>query len=176
MPQPAYQAGHVPGALADTLLGGADAGRPMRVVPDVAMDADPMTGFLIGVTEKRPDGTVGYTESGIGGTSLATPLFAGLVADAQQRAGHPLGFLNPGLYARQGTSAFHDVTSGTAPRPPARPGEPTAMVVDLGTDATGARQARLYRLGDDGILRAGSGFDDVTGLGSPGAGFVGSWS
>jgi subtilase family serine protease len=174
VPQPAYQAGHVPGSLARTLLGGAPAAQPMRVVPDVAMDADPMTGFLIGVTEKRPDGTVGYTESGIGGTSLATPLFAGLVADAQQKAGHPLGFLNPALYARQGTSAFHDVTAGTLRSSLARSGEPTALVVDLGTDSAGARQARLYRLGDDGILHAGTGFDDVSGLGSPGAGFVGS--
>jgi subtilase family serine protease len=170
--QPAYQAGHVPASLAGTLLTGAPAPRPMRVVPDVAMDADPMTGFLIGVTEKRPDGGVGYTESAIGGTSLATPLFAGVVADAEQKAGHPLGFLNPALYAHAGTGAFRDVTGGALRGPLARSGQPTALVVDLGTDSAGARQARLYQLGDDGLLHAGSGFDDVTGLGSPGPGFL----
>jgi len=33
------------------------------------------------------------------GTSEATPLFAGIVALADQVAGHPLGLINPALYA-----------------------------------------------------------------------------
>ncbi|KAJ6515437.1 tripeptidyl peptidase A [Mycena sanguinolenta] len=54
----------------------------------------------------------------IGGTSAATPTFAGLVAllnDARLAAGRPaLGFLNPLLYQR-GEHAFNDVVSGTNP-------------------------------------------------------------
>jgi subtilase family serine protease len=48
------------------------------------------------------------------GTSEATPLFAGVVALADQAAGHPLGLLNPALYAmaRAGDPGIVDVTSG----------------------------------------------------------------
>ena len=34
----------------------------------------------------------------IGGTSEASPIFAGIVALADQVAGHRLGLINPGLY------------------------------------------------------------------------------
>ena len=48
------------------------------------------------------------------GTSEATPLFAGVVALADQVAGHPLGLINPALYAmaRAGDPGIADVTSG----------------------------------------------------------------
>jgi len=48
------------------------------------------------------------------GTSEATPLFAGIVALADQVAGHPLGLINPGLYrlAAQGAPGIVDVKSG----------------------------------------------------------------
>ncbi len=48
------------------------------------------------------------------GTSEATPLFAGIVALADQAAGHPLGLINPALYrlARSGARGIVDVTSG----------------------------------------------------------------
>jgi kumamolisin len=83
----------------------------MREVPDVAADADPLTGYLI------------YVSGGwqvMGGTSAASPLWAGLIALASQEAasrGNPsLGFLNPALY-RLGSSTtaalpFHDVIIG----------------------------------------------------------------
>ena len=100
----------MPPGLAAALIGGKPAAQPMRVVPDVAMDADPMTGFMTGATQKLPSGAIGYAESTIGGTSLATPLFAGLMADAEQAAGHPFGFLNPALYDMARSSAFHDVS------------------------------------------------------------------
>jgi subtilase family serine protease len=49
------------------------------------------------------------------GTSEATPLFAGIVALADQAAGHPLGNLDPALYALAQAHApgVVDVTSGT---------------------------------------------------------------
>ncbi|WP_370354300.1 S8 family serine peptidase [Catenulispora sp. EB89] len=175
VPQPSYQAGVVPQALATTLLNGKAAAQPMRTVPDVAMDADPMTGFLTGVTQKLPNGTVGYAESTIGGTSLATPLFAGVMADAEQAAGHPFGFLNPALYGLAATGAFHDVTPTSLGADSPRPGTPPATVVDLGLDGKGGHQARLYQLGDDGLLTTGAGYDDVTGLGSPSRSYLRSW-
>jgi subtilase family serine protease len=48
------------------------------------------------------------------GTSEATPLFAGIVALADQQAGHPLGLINPALYAMSASGApgIVDVTSG----------------------------------------------------------------
>jgi len=49
------------------------------------------------------------------GTSEATPLFAGIVALADQVAGHPLGLINPALYrlAAVGAPGIVDVTSGS---------------------------------------------------------------
>jgi subtilase family serine protease len=48
------------------------------------------------------------------GTSEATPLFAGVVALADQVAGHPLGVINPALYSlsASGAPGIVDVTSG----------------------------------------------------------------
>jgi subtilase family serine protease len=48
------------------------------------------------------------------GTSEATPLFAGIVALADQVAGHPLGLINPALYrlAAEGKPGIVHVTSG----------------------------------------------------------------
>jgi subtilase family serine protease len=48
------------------------------------------------------------------GTSEATPLFAGIVALADQVAGHPLGLINPALYqlAAQRAPGIVEVTSG----------------------------------------------------------------
>ena len=47
-----------------------------------------------------------------GGTSAATPEFAGIVALANQSAGKPLGRLNPLLYSLTGDDGIVDVTSG----------------------------------------------------------------
>ena len=44
----------------------------------------------------------------IGGTSEGAPSWAGIVADLNQYAGVPLGFLNPALYALGGRGLFHD--------------------------------------------------------------------
>jgi subtilase family serine protease len=52
------------------------------------------------------------------GTSAASPLFAGIVADAAQVAGHPLGLINPALYmlaatpASRNAAGIADITSG----------------------------------------------------------------
>ena len=95
MPQPSYQ---VEPAL--KLTG--------RGVPDVAALADPQTGLLVGQTQTFPNGAY-YDEYRIGGTSLASPIFAGIMALANQKAGKSLGFANPLFYANPG--AFYDVVS-----------------------------------------------------------------
>ena len=58
-----------------------------------------------------------YLLLGGGGTSVAAPLWAAVIALANQNAGRNLGFVDPALY-RIGRSAhyhqaFHDVTRGT---------------------------------------------------------------
>ena len=76
-----------------------------RGVPDVAGDADPVTGYQVLI-----DGN----SIVIGGTSAVAPLYAGLFAQINQAlVGHGksrAGFVNPALY--QNPTAFHDITSG----------------------------------------------------------------
>ena len=110
--QPWYQAGVVPSALA--LRNEAlDGPSPMRVEPDISMDADPSTGFLIGLHETFPNGTVKYGQTRYGGTSLASPILAGVIADADQAAGVAVGFINPAIYKLDGTpGAIDDIVPG----------------------------------------------------------------
>jgi subtilase family serine protease len=114
-----------------------------RGVPDVAADASPHAGLAV-VTST---GGGRYDISAGGGTSASAPLWAGLIALADQYAGRHLGFVNSAIY-RIGRSAryqkaFHDVTTGdnTVSFPP--------------KTFTG--------------YRATSGWDPVTGWGSPDA-------
>ena len=167
--QPAYQQGVVPDSLALSLPNGANATQPMRVTPDVAALADASTGFLIGQTDRQPDGTtLAFSLSRIGGTSLACPTFAGIEADAQQAAGHALGFANPVIYQRYGTSAYHDVTDH--PLGSGYLAEVRSNYTDPFTK-TGPLVTFLRTLGINGegaaALPAVQGYDDATGVGSP---------
>jgi subtilase family serine protease len=99
---PAYQ---------DTLPAGSTAISGMRGVPDVAFQASSRTGPL--VYDTAP-GAGGWFI--VGGTSCSSPQFAGVVAIADQIAGHGLGQINPTLYQladgpNYGTY-FYDVTTG----------------------------------------------------------------
>ena len=81
-----------------------------RGVPDVAMSA-----ACNGSVDTY--GTFGGQAAGwtpTCGTSEATPLFAGIVALADQMAGHSLGLINPALYtlAAEGAAGIVPVTSG----------------------------------------------------------------
>ncbi|GHF42550.1 MULTISPECIES: S53 family peptidase [Streptomyces] len=168
--QPFYQRNVVPDALSK-INGTA---KPMRVVPDIAAVADSTTGFLVGQTQSFSDGTVKYDEYRIGGTSLAAPVIAGVQALAQQaRGGAPIGFANPGIYDRFGTSAYHDVTDH-----PLGQGQGIANVrVDFvnGVDAKGGTVTSLRSFGGDSSLSAGVGYDNVTGVGSPADNYVTSY-
>ena len=143
----------------------------MRVVPDVAAVADPQTGMLIGQTQTFPDGTTAYSTYRIGGTSLASPIFAGisaLVDQARLAKGEPLiGFANPALYAA-GTAAFHDITHSTTPVAQVRANYKNFV------DASGGYSYYLRTTDFDGLfIHATTGYDDETGLGTPnGAAFV----
>ena len=168
--QPFYQRGVVPYGLATTLPEGTTSPTPMRVEPDVSTLADPSTGFLIGQTTLQPNGrTYAFSLSRIGGTSVSSPTFAGVEADAQQAAGRPLGFANPAIYDRYATNAFHDVTDF-----PFGPGVRLAEVRNNYTDPytrEGPIVTYLRTLGIDGegaaALPAVRGYDDATGVGSP---------
>jgi subtilase family serine protease len=84
--QPAYQAGVVPDSIARTYGGPA-----MRAVPDIAAPGDPNSGMLVGQTQTFPDGSVKSSEYRIGGTSLSSPLTAGMMAWCSRRPGTPSG-------------------------------------------------------------------------------------
>jgi len=166
--QPSYQAGVVPHSLATAVPEGTTS-TPMRVIPDVSALADPSTGILVGQTTLQPDGiTYAFSLSRIGGTSLACPTWAGIEADAQQAARHPLGFANPAIYQRYGTDAFHDVTDH--PFGIAHLAEVRNNYSDPYTK-TGPIITWLRTLGIDGegaaALPAVEGYDDSTGVGSP---------
>jgi subtilase family serine protease len=149
--QPSYQAGVAPG--------------PYRSVPDVAMDADPNTGMLFGVTQTFPTG-VAYYEVPIGGTSLASPLFAGMTALSLQHSGRRAGLLNPTIYHDAATGPFTDVT-GT-------PKDAGVVRVDFVNhiDASGGLRYLVATFNQDSSLTTTPGWDNVTGVGSPNPGWL----
>jgi subtilase family serine protease len=125
----------------------------MRGVPDVGYQASSRTGVLV------YDTAPGFAQNGtacpdrnpcsagwyvVGGTSSSCPQWAGLVAIADQIAGHGLGLINPALYALASgpnySTYFYDVTTGNNQADSSVPGYP-----------------------------ATTGWDPVTGLGTPNA-------
>ena len=155
--QPWYQRGVVPSSLSQRY-----SRTKARVVPDVSAVGDPTTGFLVGETQTFPDGTEKYSEYRIGGTSLASPVFAGIMAVADQVARHPHGFANPALYRQYGTSALYD------PKPRTGLGLVRVDYVN-GVDAADGTSTTLRSVDVTvgTILRARTGYDDITGIGSP---------
>jgi pro-kumamolisin-like protein/PKD domain-containing protein len=108
---------------------GFPAARTVRGVPDVSIDGG--TGVAIVYQ--------GFATAATG-TSVSSPLWAGIVTDLDTYGAAPLGFVNPSLYAiaagASGLRAFHDVRSGS-----------------------------------NGYA-AGTGWDPVTGLGTPNVGVL----
>ena len=78
------------------------AGFKGRGVPDVAGNADPLTGYQV-----RVDGK----DAVYGGTSAVAPLWAALVARLNQSLGRTLGDGHAALY-QAGKAAFRDITTG----------------------------------------------------------------
>ena len=143
--QPSWQVGKVP------------SGR--RAVPDVAALADPFTGF-----------TTYYagSYSVVGGTSLAAPVVASVVALSKARTGRKIGLASPSLYRLLGTSALRDVRAGSV-----------GIFYPFNPVVAG-RQPGSYVVGFDrlpqGDLQSRPGWDNVTGVGIPnGATFLGAF-
>jgi subtilase family serine protease len=136
---------------------------PYRTVPDVGLDADPNTGMLIGETQKFSDG-VYYDEFRIGGTSLASPLFAGMTALTLQHAGHSVGLLNPVIYNHR--ASFTDVKGN-----PPQAGD---VRVDFanGENASGGLLYSVRTFDQDSSLQTTPGYDLTTGIGSPNPGWL----
>jgi subtilase family serine protease len=142
--KPAYQ---------NALPAGSTPIGAMRGVPDVGLQASAGTGALVYIS-LPPDGQSGLRcgsapcSTGwydIGGTSLSCPQWAGLVAIADQLNGGGLGLINPALYRIGADPAryaadFFDITTGNNTANPDVPGYP-----------------------------ATTGWDPVTGLGTPNA-------
>ena len=112
-----------------------------RTIPDVALDADPQTGASVYDSYDDTNGDGPWMKTG--GTSLATPVWAALIAIADQgrlsAGGTTLDGASqvlPALYALPAAD-FHDVTTG-----------------------------------GNGVFQAGPGYDQSTGLGTPSAGLL----
>jgi subtilase family serine protease len=86
-----------------------------RGTPDVSMSAAVNGGVVVYYSFKdfgQSPPVTGPEWQIVGGTSEATPLFAGIVAIADQAVGHPLGDLNPLLYSHTSIPGVVDVTKG----------------------------------------------------------------
>jgi subtilase family serine protease len=144
--QPAYQAKAVPANLAVSLnlaSGYVETlPNPQRVSPDVAMIGDPYTGFIYGETYTIAGNAIAdahcapssktteYCQVSIGGTSVASPWMAGVMAVLNSKriaTGEPLlGFANPFLYgvgSQDNGTNFKDAISQII-----APTEPVAML------------------------------------------------
>jgi subtilase family serine protease len=136
-----------------------------RGVPDVAALGDPNAGYLVGQTQTFPGtcngpGGASYDEYRIGGTSLSSPIFAGIMALSDQKAGFAHGFANPFFYMHPGK--FTDITSVK-----------TAVArrnFNNGVDdciGTGDRLRTFDDYSGSPTQSTGTGWDNVTGLGVP---------
>jgi subtilase family serine protease len=131
--EPAWQQGVVPAEETENADTGAGAGEttgvgvstPGRVLPDVAMLADSTTGILVGETQMPDVGADGTTASAtptysyyrIGGTSVSSPLFTGMMALVDQAIGTSAGFVNPTIYPFEAKKdgSFRDPQIGRSP-------------------------------------------------------------
>ena len=154
-----------------------------RQLPDVSALADPYTGFAIVFTSQG----VQYAEAGIGGTSLASPIFTSIWAIADQYNGKPLGFAAPAV-AKLKPGQIKDVL----PTSDLNDYDPSGTVVDssgstfYSTDAIfgsaalytqtqfpsaiwpfDSEDAAVLSFGTDSSLTVTKGWDNVTGFGEP---------
>ncbi len=166
--QPAYQKGVVPASMSRVRVGKRVV--TGRAVPDLAADGDPDSGLLTGYIASGTDARPGpYQTEANAGTSLATPLVAGLVADAQQGERSAFGFINPLLYRLAGTRAFHDVLPVTAAVPQQDRGawEAASGGASPAVDVFDSQERAFTQ------QLTARGYDTMTGVGTPnGAAFI----
>ena len=147
-------------------------------MPDISKVADPFTGVEIIQTVDQGNGPQ-LTVQVVGGTSVACPVFSGVMAVASQKAGHGLGQAAPLLYGL--TSGITDVVAVASPNNvtgtiDGAPAGADALAAPLGN--TTSFVSALYNspfstrwfvitFGTDTSLTTGVGWDNVTGLGTP---------
>lgn len=152
-PRPDYQNVLPPGSTyIGSSIGAPGPNNNMRGVPDIAYQASARTGVLVymseGATSTSGAGCGGadpcsvgwYT---VGGTSASSPQWAGIIALADQISGHNLGFINPALYSIAN--------------------QPARYAADLNDITVNCNQQAASIPG----YCASTGWDAVTGLGSP---------
>lgn len=154
--QPFYQKGVVPDALAKQNQKGNKRG---RVIPDISAVGDPNTGFLVGQTQTFPDGAY-YDQYRLGGTSLASPVMAGIIAVSDSLDHFHHGFINPLIYSTAKSSSINDLrhVEGAVER------VDYANSVD---DSEGLIVSARKLDYPDLTIHTTPGYDNVTGLGSP---------
>jgi subtilase family serine protease len=154
-----------------------------RQVPDVSALADPFTGVVVIYTYQGKQ----YAEAGVGGTSLASPLFTSIWAIADQYNGKPLGFAAPAV-AKLKAGQITDVlpTSSLVASDPAGtvydsngatfysadglfyPGELYSQTVfPSAIWPLDSSDALVLSFGTDSSLTVTPGWDNVSGFGEP---------
>ncbi len=147
-----------------------------RLTPDISMLADPFTGVEI-IETINGQLSVGV----IGGTSLACPMFSGIMGIASQKAGHGLGQAAQLVYSLK-AGAVSDVIAFSSPNNVTGVINGTTIETadDLAAplDGTTSYFSALYNspfstrwdvltFGTDTSLTTGPGWDNVTGVGTP---------
>jgi subtilase family serine protease len=161
--QPSYQKGVVPSALS---AAPGNRGGPVRSAPDISADADPFTGIALGVLSFPNNKPPVYSQSDIGGTSLASPLVAGIVAAAQQGQKSSFGDLDPIFYKLVGTSAVNDTLPITSHSPVLYRGTACGAAACGITALTTFDDQSFSMLGYTGQVTL-KGYDNMTGVGTP---------
>ncbi len=160
--QPGYQEGNVPPSLATPP---GNRGGLVRSVPDISADADPYTGMAVGILNITPKKTT-YVQETYGGTSVASPLVAGMVTAAQQGQAAAFGDVDPILYKLLGTDAVND----TLPLTSASPVLYRGIVCDqytCGLELATQFDVQSYSMfGYTGQVTL-EGYDNMTGVGTP---------
>jgi subtilase family serine protease len=156
-----------------------------RQVPDVSADADPFTGVPVVVTT----GGAQLAEAGVGGTSLASPIFSAIWAIASQYNGKPLGLAAPvvaglqkgeitdvldtsdlsadslsGTILDENGSTFYSTNALFAQNFPSI--AQTNFLAAI-TNLHNLHSAFALTFGADSSLIVGEGWDNVTGFGEP---------
>jgi hypothetical protein len=162
-PMPSYQkagVGHQPFRTGTGHKGDFGA-EPNRLVPDIAVNGDPRSGFKILTTyTKNPctiplfcPNTLPTSTAVVGGTSLSSPLAAALFTNLLATHGVTTGVgdIHGALYSAYAADkgVFRDVTSGR-----------NGLQSDVDSHAATHTAAELP-------VKAQKGFDTVTGLGAP---------